>query len=70
MKGNKTGLKIRENLEEILKEMKCFRAENTNTYVSDNQAKYSETFRSLQPYLIFRSQFEFIFLSIPFFAIF
>jgi hypothetical protein len=36
MKGNKTGLKIRENLEEILKEMKCFRAENTNTYVSDN----------------------------------
>jgi hypothetical protein len=34
MKENKTGLKIREKLVEILQEMKCFRAENT--YVSDN----------------------------------
>jgi hypothetical protein len=33
-KENKTGLKIREKLEEIFKEMKCFKAENT--YVSDN----------------------------------
>ncbi len=29
MKENKTGFKIRKKLEKILKEMKCFRAENT-----------------------------------------
>jgi hypothetical protein len=34
MNENKTGLKMREKLDNILKEMGCFRSENT--YVSDN----------------------------------